>query len=120
MGIHHIKLITDIIPLLLNYYVSRICLQYTDTFVISLSLKLILISPCFHLFLSGSILSSEASRFSEFKFLQEPEDVVVVRNRPAILNCEASLTGSGNARPLKIKWKRDGEFLNFPDFNDRR
>ena len=71
-------------------------------------------------FLSGSILSSETNRFSEFKFLQEPEDVVVVRNRPALLNCEASLTGPGSARPLKIKWKRDGEFLNFPDFNDRR
>ena len=59
-------------------------------------------------------------RFSEFKFLQEPEDVVVVRNKPAILHCEASLSGPGSSRNVKIKWKRDGEFLNFPDFNDRR
>ena len=64
-------------------------------------------------------MSSE-DRFSEFKFLQEPEDVVVVRNRPAMLNCEASLTGPRSHQPPKIKWKRDGEILNFPDFNDRR
>ena len=51
---------------------------------------------------------------------EEPEDVVVVRNKPAILHCEASLSGPGSSRSVKIKWKRDGEFLNFPDFNDRR
>ena len=67
----------------------------------------------------GSIRTSEQS-FSDFKFLQEPDDVVVVRNKPAMLSCEASLSGAGSGRPVKIKWKRDGELLHFPDFNDRR
>ena len=73
----------------------------------------------FFVLISGTIRTSEQS-FSEFKFLQEPEDVVVVRNKPAMLSCEASLSGPGSGRPVKIKWKRDGEMLNFPDFNDRR
>ena len=72
------------------------------------------------LFCSVGSLRKLDQRFSEFKFLQEPEDVVVVRNKPAILHCEASLSGPGSSRNVKIKWKRDGEFLNFPDFNDRR
>ena len=37
-----------------------------------------------------------------------------------MLSCEANLSGPGSGRPVKIKWKRDGEILNFPDFNDRR
>ena len=72
-----------------------------------------------HFRFAGFIITEEP-RFSEFKFLQEPEDVVVVRNKPAMLNCEARLNGPGSGRPVKIKWKRDGEMLNFPDFNDRR
>ena len=74
---------------------------------------------CFFFCFVGSLRKLD-QRFSEFKFLQEPEDVVVVRNKPATLHCEASLSGPGNSRNVKIKWKRDGEFLNFPDFNDRR
>ena len=77
--------------------------------------KIVLFFFCF----AGSLRKLD-QRFSEFKFLQEPEDVVVVRNKPAILHCEASLSGPGSSRNVKIKWKRDGEFLNFPDFNDRR
>ena len=51
----------------------------------------------------------------DFGFEVEPEDAVVVRDAPAMLHCSAK--GPTNT---KIKWKRDGEFLNFPDFNDRR
>lgn len=53
--------------------------------------------------------------FPSFHFSVEPSDTVVVRNEPAILHCSADGPG-----PPKIKWKRDGEFLDFPDFNDRR
>ncbi|XP_059093555.1 neogenin-like isoform X2 [Tigriopus californicus] len=53
--------------------------------------------------------------FPEFRFLDEPEDTLVVKNQPATLKCSAV-----GPRPPKIRWKRNGEFLQFPDFNDRR
>ncbi|TRY68887.1 hypothetical protein TCAL_15145, partial [Tigriopus californicus] len=55
------------------------------------------------------------SMFPEFRFLDEPEDTLVVKNQPATLKCSAV-----GPRPPKIRWKRNGEFLQFPDFNDRR
>ena len=90
--------------------------MYQTTIRINVSKHLM---KCFFFCFVGSLRKLD-QRFSEFKFLQEPEDVVVVRNKPAILHCEASLSGPGSSRNVKIKWKRDGEFLNFPDFNDRR
>ena len=57
-------------------------------------------------------------KFTKFQFLVEPKDVYVSRNQPAILDCEASV-GSDFPRPT-VRWKRDGQILQFPDFNDRR
>ena len=79
-----------------------------------------IIVPLIINFVFVGFIRTEEPGFSEFKFLREPEDVVVVRNKPAMLHCEASLSGPGSGRPVKIKWKRDGEMLNFPDFKDRR
>ena len=63
---------------------------------------------------SGAI---DAPSFPVFRFTEEPEDTVVVRNEPATLNCVATL--SSYSQPT-IRWKRNGAFLSFPDFNDRR
>ena len=62
---------------------------------------------------------SDPQTFPEFRFIREPDDKVVLRNSPAILDCSAEISGS-NFPPPTIRWKRDGEFLQFPDFNDRR
>jgi hypothetical protein len=65
------------------------------------------------------LLAGGWERFSEFRFLVEPSDALVVRNRPTILDCAASSLDGSYVRPT-IRWKRDGQFLQFPDFNDRR
>ena len=56
--------------------------------------------------------------FTKFRFLVEPQDLYLLPNQQAILHCDAEV-GGNFPRPT-IKWKRDGQSLHFPDFNDRR
>lgn len=55
--------------------------------------------------------------FTKFRFLVEPQDLYLLPNQQAILHCDAEV-GGNFPRPT-IKWKRDGQSLHFPDFNDR-
>ena len=59
-------------------------------------------------------------KFSEFHFTVEPSDTVVAKNSPVgpILHCAAE-SGDDYPKPT-VKWRRDGQSLKFPDFNDRR
>ena len=62
--------------------------------------------------------------FSEFVFVKEPEDTVVVRNRPVILHCSVhfqltspgpvidSETAKSRPSPLTIHWLRDAVEVN--------
>ena len=68
------------------------------------------VNPCSFLF-TGSYI------FPEFKFVEEPVDVIVNKDQAAILNCHAK---ASNGNPVLVRWKRDGQFIHFPDFNDRR
>ena len=58
-------------------------------------------------------------QFTKFEFSVEPQDLYVSRNQPAVLNCEANVGREAASRPT-VRWKKDGQFLQFPDFNDRR
>jgi len=59
-------------------------------------------------------------KLSDFRFLVEPSDTVAAKNNPVgpILHCAAE-TGDDYPKPT-VKWRRDGQSLKFPDFNDRR
>ncbi|KAG1673521.1 Neogenin [Nymphon striatum] len=46
--------------------------------------------------------------FSDFKFIVEPSDAIVVRDKPAQLDCAAQ----GTPKPT-IEWKRDSLFMSF-------
>ena len=75
----------------------------------------------FPFFIAGFLGQRRAKtnhRFSGFRFLVEPSDLTVGKNSPALFNCEATVN-EGYPRPI-IRWKRNGQFLQFPDFNDRR
>ncbi|XP_014665136.1 PREDICTED: neogenin-like [Priapulus caudatus] len=56
----------------------------------------------------------DAESFQEFYFTQEPIDVIVLRERPATLNCSAH----GQPKPT-IAWKRDGVLLDLSGDNRR-
>ena len=72
-------------------------------------------------FLSGWLNErQDLKKFSDFRFLVEPSDTVAAKNNPVgpILHCAAE-TGDDYPKPT-VKWRRDGQSLKFPDFNDRR
>ena len=72
-------------------------------------------------FLSGWLNERQnLKKFSDFRFLVEPSDTVAAKNNPVgpILHCAAE-TGDDYPKPT-VKWRRDGQSLKFPDFNDRR
>ena len=75
----------------------------------------------FVFFLSGWLNQrQDLKKFSDFRFLVEPSDTVAAKNNPVgpILHCAAE-TGDDYPKPT-VKWRRDGQSLKFPDFNDRR
>ena len=75
----------------------------------------------YFLFLSGWLNErQDLKKFSDFRFLVEPSDTVAAKNNPVgpILHCAAE-TGDDYPKPT-VKWRRDGQSLKFPDFNDRR
>ena len=67
--------------------------------------------------LSGSSFGPRPPSFHpEFRFTVEPADVVATKGRAsAALHCS-----TGAAAAAVIRWRRNGEFLRFPDLNDRR
>ena len=74
-----------------------------------------------YFFLSGWLNErQDLKKFSDFRFLVEPSDTVAAKNNPVgpILHCAAE-TGDDYPKPT-VKWRRDGQSLKFPDFNDRR
>ena len=75
----------------------------------------------FPFFIAG-FLSSSASqhRFSGFRFLTEPTDLTILSKdfSPILFNCEAEV--DEGFPTIVTRWKRNGQFLQFPDFNGRR
>ena len=75
----------------------------------------------FPFFIAG-FLSSSASqhRFSGFRFLTEPTDLTILSKdfSPILFNCEAEVDEGFPS--IVTRWKRNGQFLQFPDFNGRR
>ena len=67
-------------------------------------------------FLSGISFAARPPSFApDFRFSVEPSDVVVRRDRAA-----AALHCSTADSAAVVRWRRNGEFLRFPDFHDRR
>ncbi|GIY01936.1 hypothetical protein CDAR_81432 [Caerostris darwini] len=64
-------------------------------------------------FLAG-LFTSTADGFSDFRFLVEPSDTIVINDKPALLNCSTV----GNF--TEIKWKKDGTLLELLHEDDRR
>ncbi|CAB4066847.1 NEO1 [Lepeophtheirus salmonis] len=56
--------------------------------------------------------------FPEFEFTKEPSDIFMKENESGLLLCSASTTST--ASPVEYKWKRNGHYLQYPDFNGRR
>ncbi|GFS82567.1 netrin receptor DCC [Trichonephila clavipes] len=52
--------------------------------------------------------------FSDFRFVVEPSDTIVIKDKPALLNC------STHGNFTDIKWKKDGTLLELSDEDDRR
>ncbi|XP_022254822.1 neogenin-like, partial [Limulus polyphemus] len=52
--------------------------------------------------------------FSDFRFVAEPSDTIVIKGRPTTLNCVAK-----GRPPPKIEWKREGTILEFIDDSRR-
>ncbi|XP_076322719.1 neogenin-like isoform X3 [Tachypleus tridentatus] len=59
--------------------------------------------------LSVTVLG-DTSSFSDFHFVVEPSDTVVVKGSPTVLNCVTQ-----GRPPPKIEWKREGMILQFID-----
>ena len=66
--------------------------------------------------LSGISFAPRPASFApDFRFSVEPTDVVVMKDRAA-----AALHCSTVDSSAVVRWRRNGEFLRFPDFHDRR
>ena len=80
-------------------FISELCLPFRPSF-----------------FIAGFL----SHRFSGFRFLTEPTDLTILSKdfSPILFNCEAEV--DEGFPTIVTRWKRNGQFLQFPDFNGRR
>ncbi|GFT51976.1 neogenin [Nephila pilipes] len=80
------------------------------------TLKTCLLScfPMIFIVILTGLFTNPVNGFSDFRFLAEPSDTIVIKDKPALLNCSTY----GNF--TDIKWKKDGTLLELSDEDDRR
>ena len=115
--------LTFLSPQLAHVIKTRLKGTLIQFITVLLCLLLLSTNPGFLSFFSFTGWLDGGRQFSQFRFLVEPSDTVVAKNSPdftgAILHCAASEAGDDYPKPT-VRWRRDGQSLKFPDFNDRR
>ncbi|XP_055945929.1 neogenin-like isoform X2 [Argiope bruennichi] len=95
----------------MKVWLNTILIMHTEK-----SLKTCLLS-CFRIIfivILAGLFTSTVEGFSNFRFLVEPSDTIVIKDKPALLNCSTA----GNF--TEVKWKKDGTLLELLDDDDRR